>query len=178
MRLIDFAPLAIAALFCAAPVVQRGMMTAAQPFRLKLAEKGEALLARTDVPADLREDVESMLADPFPCNCLFMFLIVPLVPLFMLLSMSSAFARTTNRAASQEVMGRYAELHGIYRRISLANHPIATPVTEFLATMTLVVVAPFYLLIKRGAASLDRDGAVLALERQQRHLLHPMRRVA
>lgn len=145
------------------------MMTAAQPARLKLAEKGEKLLARVDVPKHIRRDVEAMLDNAFPCNCVIMFLIIPIMPLLVFAWLSYRIRNSPPwEHVSPEVNGRYLEIRSLHRKIELANHPVLTPIMDFVVTASLMLAAPILLLIRRSAeVALDRDGAALSLEMQR-----------
>lgn len=169
MRAMDLIPLAAVIALGMSTMVHRSMMTAAQPTRLKLAEKGEKLLARTDVPKHIRRDVEAMLDNAFPCNCVLMFLIVPIMPLLVFGWLAYRLRTPARREAmTPEITGRYLELRSLHRKIELANHPVLTPVMDFVVTVSLTLAIPVLVLIRRGAeVALDRDGAALSLEMQR-----------
>lgn len=169
MNAIDLAPVGLFAILAISSIVQRRMMTAAQPARLKLAEKGEKLLARTDVPNRMRREVEGMLDSAFPCNCLLMFLIIPIVPAIVIGWLIYRLNKpVTAEACNQDVSGRYLEIRALHRKIEMANHPVLTPIIEFMVAFSLILVLPFLLLARRSAdLAFDRDSATLSLEMQR-----------
>ncbi|RIJ65203.1 hypothetical protein D1604_12865 [Brevundimonas sp. LPMIX5] len=174
MTLFDFIPVAVLATLMGMAVLQRQVSRTAQKTRLVLARKGEAFLARTDVPSELRQDVERWLEDPFPCNCFLGFLLLPVLPIAIWISLANG---KNNRryfaamGASHEARASYLELRSIMRKLQLANHPIMTPLSDLVVTLSLVVATPFLLLShKASEASLDRDGATVTIDEFWSHL--------
>lgn len=169
-----------AALIVAGMFVYRQLMTAAQPARLRLAEKGERFLAREDVPAELRSDVEAMLDDAFPNSVLFLLLAGILAPILVPLTVNDLRARQKAMSnAKADVRGAYLEISALHRRVSLANHPFALPILELevglISTLTIAVGS---FTSRQGGLMLDRDGIIISLEQHQRQLrLAPARRV-
>lgn len=174
MTLIDFAPLALAGLLVASSAIQRGVSRNVQKTRLALAEKGERFLARTDVPAPMRADVARFLDDPFPCNCLLGFIFLPLLPLVIWFSLAKGRPDEhfeSMRHANREVRGSYLEIRSLFRKIQLGNHPIMSPLTDFMVSLSLVIATPFLLVSQNATeSSFDREGAALAVDEFWSHL--------
>lgn len=163
----DVTPLALVAAFGVAAYVHRLMMRGAQPIRLRLAEKGERFLARTDVPAQLRRDVQGLLDGAFPCNCFLLFLVLPFMPiiaLYWVLNDEDGRPKEFKHAA-KDVRGAYLEIRSLHRKLGLANHPILYPLAQLVMGLSLVVAAPFALARKHATeVDLDTESALLSLE--------------
>lgn len=172
MTAFDFIPLGIVGVLVAASFIHRGMMTAAQPHRLALADKGEAFLLREDIPTELRADVESVLEDAFPCNCMLMFLLLPLIPLLVWHGRSRSHARSSAfKTVSPEVRGRYLEIRQLHRKIVLANHPIMAPLVDLIGSLSVVLISAGLVLAHKASSNgLDADGAMLNLEQYRQSL--------
>ncbi len=174
MTYVDIIPLAIVGTFAVSAVLQRSVSRSAQEYRLALAEKGERLLARQDLPSELRLDVERWLDDPFPCSCWLGVLLLPLLPIYVWTSL--AFNRgkpafDALRSASPEIRGSYLEVRSIIRKLQLANHPIMTPLGEFVVNLSLVLAVPFLLIAHRSPAnSFDRDSSAVSVDEFWSHV--------
>ncbi|CAN7167061.1 hypothetical protein [Brevundimonas sp. LjRoot202] len=174
MTFVDLIPLGILSGLVGAAFVQRSASRAVQRSRLVLAEKGERFLARIDVPAGLRADVERKLANPFPCNCSLMFVVLPLLPFLVWIDLGTGknderFDEL--RHAGHEVRGAYLEIRALTRKIGLASHPIMSPIAELIVSLSIVMAVPFLLLSKRfDESALDRDSASEGVDEYWSHL--------
>jgi len=174
MTIVDFMPLAAIVVLATATVVQRFASRAVQPARLALAEKGERFLARTDVPAGMRLEVSRILESPFSCNCVFLVLFIPFLPLIIWGEILAGRNQDHFRefsGAGHDVRGRYLEIRALSRKISLANHPILSPVGDLVVSLSLVMAVPYLIVSRRfNEGALDRDGAASVVDHYWSHL--------
>ncbi|MFC5342746.1 hypothetical protein ACETK8_06320 [Brevundimonas staleyi] len=174
MTYVDIIPLVIVGALAGAEFILRNVSKSAQDYRLTLAEKGERLLAREDLPLELRAEVERWLDDPFPCSCWLGVLLLPFIPFFVWISLAQNRGKASFdalRQTSPDIRGSYLELRAIIRKLQLANHPIMTPLGEFVVNLSLVMAIPVLLIVHRSPAnSFDRDNSAVSVEEFWSHV--------
>jgi hypothetical protein len=143
---MEYLPLALGFVLIVANVAHRRLYASAQPLRLELAEKGERLLAKQDLPDDLRKNTRLLLNTALGggwlifggiIGCPFMVLAVILQP-----SILSDMTKRLSRA-TPEVRALHQEVMSLHDSILLANHPFLWTIFQ----AELILVLPVMLVI-------------------------------
>jgi hypothetical protein len=168
---LDILPLAGVAVFVAASAAHRRLVRAAQPLRLLLAEKGEALLVHPRLSKELRETVKFMMDRAFGnrFGLLLGIVIIPTIALCMIFrpsSVATQMRRLSN--ADPEVQALFTEVMRLNDRITLANHPILLLLLETEILLLFPVGILFLGLVKgRIPSSGDRDTVINLIETRE-----------
>jgi hypothetical protein len=127
--------------------VDRRLKVAAQPLRLRLAEKGEEFLSRPDIPETARRHVTFLLNHAFGMRT-FLLAAIILIPVIAVLFVVSqrAILRSVEKldALSPTDRATFFELCRLHDRITLTNHYILLPIVEF----ELVLFMPLAILLR------------------------------
>lgn len=174
-------PIGVAFALIAWSVFQGRLARAAQPLRLRLAEKGERLLARTDLSPETRKDVEFMLNTPFSRWGMLLFVVAtaPFVVLYVAFTPKArAHVERDFSKMSPEARALYADVRALHTRIVMANHPLLASIvlleiTALLAPVSLVMLA---LQNEGSEAPLDRYAFINIVEMQEQTLMSKFRR--
>ncbi len=149
MTVVDLAPVAVVALIPVGLFLNGRLTMAAQPLRLELAEKGEALLAVSDLPKEVRSQVNYMLETAFGMGIplLFSVLVFPFLGLAAVSFRRDLLARAERDYSTlpSEQRARLYELMRLHERITSANHPALQAVMELeflmIAILGLVIMS-------------------------------------
>ena len=122
-------PVVIAAGFAASAVAGREIQRRIQPVRLELARRGEELLLRDDLPADIRRDVEFMLETAFGMGWVLLLGLIVLTPAASIVLVFSKRLRASleRSVLSREQSTDYKEIDGLHSSVMLANNPVMVP---------------------------------------------------
>lgn len=123
---VDILPLALAAGAGLAILTQRHLSKIAQPNRIELARRGEALLRREDLPEINRRAVEHMLerAFGFRLELLMMLLVSPIFIAVLATNRQRARAYRKICDASDDTRTQYFEMVDIHHEVTKLNNPI------------------------------------------------------
>jgi hypothetical protein len=169
MTPIDVAPLLVAASFGLLSWGYRRLRFAAQPLRLELATKGEALLLESNVPENIRQSVTFMLDTAFSLKGALFFSII-FLPFFLVYIM---FTRVKLNEVARDISllsevqrAKYYEIMKLHDKVTLANNPF---LSLFFGLEFTILVPLFAIIITmfRGymPQRLDREVVVNVLER-------------
>lgn len=140
-------PVIVAGVLAAHFWFRRRLSTAAQPLRLELASRGEALLARGDLSPSVRASTEVMLEEGFGArlSLLMGLALVPILAVVMVLRMRvlSRFMREAERMPSS-AYEEFQSLMRLHDRINLANNPFLMVAVE----VTILVFLPVAILAR------------------------------
>lgn len=159
----------------------------AQPLRLQLADRGEALLARPDLTDETRKDVQFMLGTAFPRPFMLLFCVV-VVPFVALYTVARPGMRTDMHRRylqmSPKARTLYGEVRALHNRIVLANHPLLASIVVF---EVAALMAPFGLLmlafqreeaalVETAVTPMDRYAFISIVEMQEHTLMGRLRK--
>jgi hypothetical protein len=130
---IPFAPVLIVALAAAIVAADRRLKVAAQPLRLRLAEKGEEFLQLRNVPEQARGHVKFLLDHAFNMRS---FLLLSLVSIPIIAVIFVVRPKSILRSADQLnymdacTLATFVKICRLHNRITLVNHWILLPLVE------------------------------------------------
>lgn len=135
------------------PVVALGMILVGsrlskvvQPLRLKMAEKGEALLAKPNLPDPFKTQIEFMLSNAFGGKLHF-FLVIILTPIALAAYLLvPPLRRRIDRAGARldtELEAEYEEVLRLFDKITMGNHPFLWLALQLVDA----VIIPIFLLV-------------------------------
>ncbi len=131
--------------------VDRRLNRAVQPLRLRLAEKGEALLADGKLTPSAREHVQFLLDTSFGMRWTLLLSIFAIPVVAALFVLRNRWIRTSvdkMKIGDPETRAAFYELCRLHDRITLTNHFILLPIIEF----EMVLFMPLAILL-RGVIS-------------------------
>jgi|GEM_PF-4913467 len=145
MTLSDFLPIGIVGALVVNSILHRRLVIAAQPLRLELAERGEALLRTSNLPARVRESIEFLLSHTFGMTGLLLLALVVIPFAVPTMVVTGELRREGEAEAKLSVKTRaeYNALVMLHGRIVFATHP-ALMTLNFLEM--LLIAGPVVLL--------------------------------
>lgn len=159
------------------------LIVIAQPLRLELADKGEALLRHSGLPTNQRAHVMAALDTAFsngPTLAIGL-LLVPILAIFLVVRQKTLIrVFGTFDWENAEAKALYGDVMRLHRRITFANHPLLTT----LLTLEIDIVLPIALTLRallRGSlvappAKVADQGAILDAIETKSNLLRVMAR--
>ncbi len=155
----------------------RRLKRAAQPLRLRLAEKGEAFLARPDIPPHARTHVRFLLDRAFGMRGSLLFAVVSIPVIAMLFVFRQRYLRRSVekiRISDPASKAEFFEICRLHDRITLTNHYILLPIVE----LELVAFMPLAIVLRgilRGVVpeTGGRESVITFIEDKRIHGIHP-----
>lgn len=142
----DFLPIGIGAALVLNSYLHRRLVTAAQPLRLELADRGEKLLGEPALPPRVRAILGFVLDHAFSMRWLLVVSIIAIpvaVPVLFLRGELQRDAQET-RTLRPDVRAEYEQVVALHGRIIFATHPLLTTITlleMFLVAGPLVLLS-------------------------------------
>lgn len=174
-------PLIVAAAFVAWSYFQGRLAKAVQPLRLKMAEQGEALLARSDISEQTRKDVEFMLSTAFSRWGMLLFAIVVVPFAIFCVAFDDKMRAQVERDYSKmtpEARSQYADMRSLHGRVVMANHPLLASIVVLEVTVLLVPLSLLFTAFKRelSTAPVDRYAFINIVEMQEQNIVAKFRK--
>ncbi len=171
----EFLPLLLALAFVAYCLAYRKLQMAVQPFRLKIAENGEWLIAQESLNGAAKSYVESMLNGAFSARLKIIFGIV-LSPILAVVTVVNpkALDEITLQfdPKSYEQKVRLEETIKLSRIVTFANHPFLAAIL-FIELSILIPIADLAFAVFRGVIPKAAGLVWMVLaERQRTRFLH------
>ncbi len=143
----QFFPLAVVIALFIFSFVNRRLKRAAQPLRLRLAEKGEEFLAKPDLPKPMREHVEFLLKSSFNMrgSLLLAIVMIPIIA-FLFVVRHRYLRRSVDKlnVTDQATRASFYDLCRLHDRITLTNHIFLLPIVE----LELVLFMPLAIVLR------------------------------
>ena len=175
---IPHAPVIAATALCAYAFVRLRLNEAAQPKRLELAERGEALLASGNLNDNVKSHVRYCLDRAFGArgDLLLHIIIIPAFALLVLFSMGTI----KNIIASNKINDKAArndarEFFQLYDQISYMNNPILATIVVVEFGILVSIAAVIRIVLSNGPPTLDRWVVKPAIEELMRLVTHSRR---
>lgn len=143
----EYFPIGVAAAALLLIGVRRRLNSAVQPLRLRLVEKGEALLADPSLPPSAREHVEFLLKTAFGMRVtlLLSLILIPFVAvLFVARNRWIRMSAEKMTIIAPETRASFYEFCRLHDRITLTNHFILLPIVE----LEMVIFMPLAILLR------------------------------
>jgi len=176
MTVGDLVPVGVVAIIPVGVFLHQRLNQLAQPLRLELAEKGERLLAHSDLPPEIRAEVSFMLNTAFGIGAAMALAVVtmPFVVVGVLLFRRDILARALRdvSALTPEQAALYYDISRLHSRLTTAAQPLLSTILE----AEFLVLVPFGLafiaIFKQPLPSkLDRSIVLNALEMSEANFL-------
>lgn len=170
---VTIEPVVIVSIIAAVAVADRRLKAAAQPLRLRLAEKGEEFLQRRGIPDQVREHITFLLDHAFGFRWFLVLalLAVPVIALVFAVRPKPLFRHEQLDNMEPEARQAFFEICRLHNRIALINHWILLPLVE----LEMVLFMPLAIIIRtiiygRVAETGGRDSVFSFIEYKQTHL--------
>jgi hypothetical protein len=166
-------PVIIACIVASIVIADRRLKAAAQPLRLRLAEKGEDFLQRRGVPDQAREHTTFLLNHAFGMRwfLILSLVAVPIVALVFAVRRKPILRHQALENMEADARDAFFEICRLHNRISLMNHWMLVPVLE----LELVLLMPLAIIVRsiiygRVPESGGRESVISFIEYKQTHL--------
>jgi hypothetical protein len=170
-------PIAVGAGIAILVFADRRLKRAAQPLRLRLAQKGEDFLALRDIPDSTRSHVKFLLDRAFGmrASLLLALVAIPVIAVLFVVNQRSLLKSVQKLdTLDPAVRAEFFEIVRLHDRITLTNHYFLLPIVE----LELVLFMPLAIVLRgiiRGSVpeTGGRDSVITFIEDKRIHGIHP-----
>jgi hypothetical protein len=170
---VPFGPVVIACLLAAIVVADRRLKAAAQPLRMRLAERGEEFLQNNGIPDQVRDHIGFLLDHAFRMrgSLILALVAVPIVAIVFAVRREPILRHGKVDQMDPEAREAFFEICRLHSRITLINHWILYPLVE----LEIGLVMPLAIIMRaiiygRVPETGGRHSVISFIEYKQTHL--------